>query len=1303
MAEALWLAARLGPVEPVAQSPSPKPSTAPSTVVTPVVEAPRAGETPPPPPPAETATSRRADDEKRPRDDFSDLYRPSRRGGEGRRAIGLRVAGLPALPHALEIGRALSPLRRRVASPHRRALDEEETVRRIVEENVWLPVFAPMRERSGDVALVIDAGDSLRLWEPTIGELRRLLERHGAFRDVRGWRLHFDGDHGPRLLADSRALTRQAPRSLGELQDPAGRRIVLVASDCVGPWWRDGRMHEALRAWAGRGPLALVQLLPQRMWPRTPLGLADLRLRAEAPGLPNTRLRGTTADGDASPPLPVMTLDPEPIARWAAVTAGRGGVTVSGVRLSRFLPPPPAEAWGAEDDAGAPPPLGPRERVRRFAASASAPARQLAAYLAGAPLSLPVMRLVQHLMMPSSRHAHLAEVLLGGLIRPMTEETQADPDDVEYDFHDPLIRDLLREGQTAAEAMAVTARVLDAVSAFVAGEAGRPRSFAAALADDSGSGPLALPIGGRPFARLGAEALRRYGGAYAALADRLAGGWEQSDEIELTLERRIERKGGRLRDLAWSPNGELFAMADQEGRVEIRAVSGSIERSLVGERVAWRPDGAALAVGGAAPRLVVHRLPSWEPIEIPLDEPVSALGWAADGRSLAVGGSDATLVNLAPDEPGPRVSSFLPGTIRQLAWSGDWIALAMTDAPGVVVMDGREPHVVVRLPSSGAPPHSVAWTNDGELLISGDAEGRIAVWRIDRMVSSARPVPDTPKSPLRLLDGHSGPIRALSIDHSRQILASRADDGLRLWRMDQGRRLAFIPVATQASEDAVDIAFHPRRPLLLAPDESGRALRLLTARLRPRPRRFSGDRPHILMLMWEIPPLVVGGVWTACHALVRKLRRDGARVTVVAPWERARLIFDPFGDGTPVVALGIAPPEEGKRAPSPYDQTPASWSTASVGAIWSSYLDDAAPPPREEPSHRIWSSYGGAPRAWSIYGGYSSAPAWSSYGGRPSPYSVYDEQALSASPLFRLIEEFQRRLRDYVATADADLIHAHDWVTFDAARAASTLVGVPWVAHFHSLEIDRRPDGGDYLIERIEQGAVNAATRLVAPSDVTRRALIDRYYALDDRIAVIPNTAPEAAGSSVQRGDPTSRRVVFIGRLARQKGLDRFCDLADRVSRAGVTARFEVFGDGEERARLRDRTVVWRGPLGWNERGHAYGGASVVVVPSRAEPFGMVILEAMERGVPVVYAKESGAAEALRAGLRIAPDDIGAMANMVIALLEDGGFWRKIVEEQSQALQDYRARADERRLVDLWRMSIAEAAAEPRELDDGLA
>ena len=124
---------------------------------------------------------------------------------------------------------------------------------------------------------------SLRVWQPMLVGLYRLLARHGAFRDVRWWRLSTDRNGRPvfgKHAADSQ------PRAPQELLHPEGRRLVIVISDCASPSWYDPRILDPwLRLWGQRQPLALLHLLPPHYWSRGGLGRANFtQFRALAPG-----------------------------------------------------------------------------------------------------------------------------------------------------------------------------------------------------------------------------------------------------------------------------------------------------------------------------------------------------------------------------------------------------------------------------------------------------------------------------------------------------------------------------------------------------------------------------------------------------------------------------------------------------------------------------------------------------------------------------------------------------------------------------------------------------------------------------------------------------------------------------------------------------------------------------------------------------------------------------------------------------------------------------------------------------------
>lgn len=421
--------------------------------------------------------------------------------------------------------------------------------------------------------------------------------------------------------------------------------------------------------------------------------------------------------------------------------------------------------------------------------------------------------------------------------------------------------------------------------------------------------------------------------------------------------------------------------------------------------------------------------------------------------------------------------------------------------------------------------------------------------------------------------------------------------------------------------------------------------------------------PKVLMLLWEMPPLVAGGTWTAAYHLLRNLKRGGAQVTVAVPWVDWALTPLPFDTDVPVVSMGIEPP----RAPT----------FGGTAPYWSPY---AAP---------SWSPY--AAPAWSPYGGLGGAPygGWGAYGmapyGRPGGASTYQE----SSGLLRLMDAFRRRIVRMVARERFDLIHAHDWVTFPAAMDAARAAGIPWVGHFHSTEGERHPGRPDPVVAHLEREAAREANAVVVPSKVTAGRLGEVYGVETARIRVVPNCLSPEEVPLADMGGFETRRVVFLGRLARQKGPDLYARIAEEVlkSRPGVT--FVAHGEGEEAWALSRSPVRVLGPVDWRGRGGAFRGASAVVVPSRAEPFGMVILEAMQHNVPVLYAAGCGAAEVLGSGVPIDPENATDSAAKLIHLLDDWLAWERTVEAQGREIRAYPKRGYEQELLRIWTETVA--------------
>jgi tetratricopeptide (TPR) repeat protein len=446
----------------------------------------------------------------------ADMRLPPRRFASDDPGVSTRSPAVPAIPSELAVCRALSPLQRRAPSTSHMEPDEEATARWIAETGLWIPTVVPVSERWLDVALVVDDSESMSFWRQTVKELRTLLERTGAFRDVRVWRM--DGDLR-RIDSVSISSGVGGWRRPEELVDPTGRRLILIATDCVGPAWASSGMAAALRLWSSAMPTAIVQMLPQGLWRGCAPQFVPVRMRGLSPGVPNSRLVVEVRTDEVNlarsgVPVPVLELEARWLRPWAALVAGAAGSWVNGTAVF-------TGSLAAKHVEQITPPfdLDPEDRVQTFRAHASPTAFQLALFLAaGAPLTLTVMRIVQGAMLPTSRPSHLAEVFLLGLLRKAgrerVDEVLQNPDEIEYEFQSGVREILLGELPRSA-----ALQVLATVSNFVSQRMGSPLDFRALLTSpDVREGAAQLS---RPFARVAYTVLHALGGRYAEAANRL--------------------------------------------------------------------------------------------------------------------------------------------------------------------------------------------------------------------------------------------------------------------------------------------------------------------------------------------------------------------------------------------------------------------------------------------------------------------------------------------------------------------------------------------------------------------------------------------------------------------------------------------------------------------------------------------------------------------------------------------------------------------------------------------------------------
>jgi starch synthase len=264
--------------------------------------------------------------------------------------------------------------------------------------------------------------------------------------------------------------------------------------------------------------------------------------------------------------------------------------------------------------------------------------------------------------------------------------------------------------------------------------------------------------------------------------------------------------------------------------------------------------------------------------------------------------------------------------------------------------------------------------------------------------------------------------------------------------------------------------------------------------------------------------------------------------------------------------------------------------------------------------------------------------------------NVFDE----ANPAIQTMATDLAMVSDCAGT---DLVHSHTWYANFAGQVAGQLHNVPHLITAHSLEPLRpwKADqlGGGYAVSSwIERSAYEAATGIIAVSHGMRADILRAYPQIDpQKVSVVHNgidlaVFQNAANADVVRSlgiNPDQRSVVFVGRITQQKGLPYLLKAARElpgdvqlVLCAGAPDTKEI---QQQVTDLVEELQQVRGGVIWIERHLSrseliavLSSATVFACPSIYEPLGIVNLEAMACGIPVVATATGGIPEVVAHG-----------------------------------------------------------------------
>ncbi|MGD2157653.1 MAG: glycosyltransferase [Anaerolineales bacterium] len=333
------------------------------------------------------------------------------------------------------------------------------------------------------------------------------------------------------------------------------------------------------------------------------------------------------------------------------------------------------------------------------------------------------------------------------------------------------------------------------------------------------------------------------------------------------------------------------------------------------------------------------------------------------------------------------------------------------------------------------------------------------------------------------------------------------------------------------------------------------------------------------------------------------------------------------------------------------------------------------------------------------------------YGNRIVHVPAGPEFPLPKRELASYLPDFVSGVQDFVTRKRLkyDLLHSHYWMSGIAARDLKAVWGIPIIHMFHTLGIMKRRVArddseveGDYRLEG-ERDVINLADWIIAATPAELAQLQWLYNAETERISVIPPGVdvnhfypidPDEAKEYIGI-PPNDQMLLFVGRVEPLKGIDTLIRAIALMREMGLLERHRlclsiIGGDPDpdsaatntEMVRLKELRedndlediITFLGRRSQDTLPYYYSASEAVVMPSHYESFGMVALEAMACGTPVVASEVGGLAFLIQdevTGYHVPVGEPEALCDRLSLLLEDRNLHERMSKDAVIFSQEY--------------------------------
>ncbi len=376
----------------------------------------------------------------------------------------------------------------------------------------------------------------------------------------------------------------------------------------------------------------------------------------------------------------------------------------------------------------------------------------------------------------------------------------------------------------------------------------------------------------------------------------------------------------------------------------------------------------------------------------------------------------------------------------------------------------------------------------------------------------------------------------------------------------------------------------------------------------------------VLMFGWEFPPYSSGGLGPACYLLTKGLSKNGVEITFVIPYSK-----DEKAEYVTLIGLKNIKDLKIELVPSLLEEYMTSTSYTSKLKENLKYL----------------------------------------YG----------------SDLYHEVIRYAQAGIDLSLKKDFDVIHCHDWMTYPAGINAKHASGKPLVVHIHNTVFDRsslKPNKYEY---NIEKAGFKIADKVIAISNRVKETLIKKYGIDKNKISVIHWAIDHENEDYYQEAPKKSfneKIVLFVGRITTQKGPDYFIKAAKKVLDFCPNTRFIIVGSGDMLPTIINMSIElgisnkvnfagWFNP---KEVSKTFKMADLFVMPSVSEPFGLVALESLKNGTPVIVSNQSGVSELIHNCLKVNFWDVNDLTNKIVSVLRYNSLKKELRRNSEEEINE---------------------------------